>query len=425
MRALVLSWEYPPLVYGGLGRHVHAMCEALARAGHDVTVVTQHVEGAAYDEVLAGVRVVRVREDPPLLTLGDDLLAWVLALGHRLVRAALRVADEGPAYDVVHAHDWLVAHAATTLKEHLGLPLVATVHATEAGRHQGWLPTPLSRTIHTVEWWLTWEARRVITCSAAMRAEVTRLFDLPADTVDIVPNGVDARAWTRPRRPTGSPWAPHGEPLVAFAGRLEYEKGVHTLLAAVPRLRRRHPGLRVVLAGTGTHEQTLRAQARRLRLGRSVVFAGHLEQPAVAALFAAADAVVVPSVYEPFGIVALEAAVAGAPLAVAATGGLRENVEAGVSGEVFVGADAGALADAVSALLGDQVRARRLARTARARALREHDWDSLALRTAQVWSRAVQEERSLQAALAAGRVDGVRPRLRVVLGAGNLLAGDA
>jgi len=427
VRALVLSWEYPPLVYGGLGRHVHAVCEGLARAGHAVTVVTQHAPGADYDEVLHGVRVVRVAEDPPLLTLGDDLLAWVLALGHRLTRTALRVAEEGAAagapFEVVHAHDWLVAHPATTLKEHLRVPLVATVHATEAGRHQGWLPTALSRTVHTTEWWLTWEARRVITCSAAMREEVRRLFDLPADKVDVIPNGVDARAWVRPR--AASPLATGGGPLVVFAGRLEYEKGVHTLLAAVPRLRRCHPGLRVVVAGTGTHAETLRAQSRRLRLGRSLLFAGHLDQPATAALLHAADAAVVPSIYEPFGIVALEAAVAGAPLAVAATGGLRETVESGVTGEVFAAGDPEALADAVSALLGDQVRARRLARAASVRALREHDWDALAVRTAAVWARAVQEERALLAALSAGQVGGVRPPLRVVVGDGNLLGGDA
>lgn len=427
VRALVLSWEYPPLVYGGLGRHVHALCEALARAGHGVTVVTQHAPGAAYDEIVRGVRIVRVAEDPPLLTRTDDLLAWVLALGHRLTRVALRVAQEGEAagtpFEVVHAHDWLVAHPATTLKEHLRVPLVATVHATEAGRHQGWLPGALSRTVHTTEWWLTWEARRVVTCSAAMREEVRRLFELPADKVDVVPNGVDARAWLRPR---GTGRLPTGEgPLVVFAGRLEYEKGIHTLLAAVPGLRRRHPGLRVVIAGTGTQEETLRAQARRLRLGRSVTFAGHLDQPATAALLHTADVAVVPSIYEPFGIVALEAAVAGVPLAVAATGGLRETVEAGVSGEVFPPGDAARLADAVTALLGDQVRARRLARAARARALREHDWDSLASRTAAVWARAVTEERALLAALSAGRVEGVRPPLRVVLGNGNLLAGDA
>src|SRR3954454_5891420 len=189
----MLSWEYPPVVYGGLGRHAHALSEALAQAGHEVTVVTQHAQGAAYDEVVGGVRVVRPPADPPLMP-REDLLAWVLSLNHSLGRAATRLATQSP-FDVLHAHDWVVAHAAAATKSAATLPLVATMHATEAGRHQGWLPGPLSRAIHTTEWWLTFEARRVITCSSHMRWEVTRLFDLPPDSVDVVPAGIDLASW--------------------------------------------------------------------------------------------------------------------------------------------------------------------------------------------------------------------------------------
>ena len=310
MRVLMLSWEYPPVMVGGLGRHVHALAEAMAAAGHEVTVLTRHPGTAevALDEVAGGVRVVRVAEDPTRLSFADDLLAWTMALNHALTRAGLAVCADR-SFDVVHAHDWLVAHAATTLEHHLGVPLVATLHATEAGRHQGWLPGPVSRTIHSVEWWLTFEARRVVTCSAYMRWEVTRLFDLPAGKVDVVPNGVDAARWqVGPDRVAAARrrWAADG-PLVAYCGRLVHEKGVQDLLAAVPRLRRRHPGLRVVVAGTGPAEASLREQARSLRLGRSAVFAGFVPDADLAALVAAADCAVVPSRYEPFGMVALEA----------------------------------------------------------------------------------------------------------------------
>jgi len=304
----MLSWEYPPVLVGGLGRHVHALAGAMARAGHEVTVLSRHPgpPEVAYDEVNGGVRVVRVAEDPTLLSFADDLLAWAMALNHALTRAGLAVCAQGP-FDVVHAHDWLVAHAATTLKHHLGVPLVATLHATEAGRHQGWLPGPLNRTIHSIEWWLTFEARRVVTCSASMRWEVTRLFELPAEKVDVVPNGVDAASWqVGPDRVAAARrrWAADG-PLVAYGGRLVHEKGVQDLLAAVPRLRRRHPGLRVVVAGTGPAAGELREQARALRLGRSVAFAGFVPDADLAALVAAADCAVVPSRYEPFGLVAL------------------------------------------------------------------------------------------------------------------------
>ncbi len=427
MRILHLSWEYPPQVFGGLGRHVHGLATAQVEDGHDVTVLTTGSGGAPTHEDVDGVHVLRVADDPPTIA-RDDLLAWVLATGHAWTRAGLRSADQLKP-DVLHAHDWMTCHAATALKEQLRLPLVATVHATEAGRHQGWLPTPLSRAVHTTEWWLTYEARRVLTCSDAMRWEVTRLFDLPRDKVDVVPNGVDTRAWecsparaaatrrsylTAPGRDT-----PAAGPLVVYAGRLEWEKGVHTLLDAVPRLRRRFPGLRVVVAGRGTYEDELHQRVRRLRQGAAVRFTGHLVGAELAALLAAGDVVVVPSLYEPFGVVALEAAAARTPLAVAATGGLREIVEPGVTGATFAAGDVTDLADTVTALLSDQVLARRTVREAHRRVTRDLRWSDVAARVVTTYERAIEEEAVLQSGLA-GSV--TRP-LRVDVRDGNLLTG--
>ena len=156
-----------------------------------------------------------------------------------------------------------------------------------------------------------------------MRWEVTRLFDLPPPSVDVVPNGIHLDTWHVPEQraiEARDRWAAADAPFIAYTGRLEYEKGVHTLLRALPRLRRRFPGLRLVVAGTGTHEADLRALARSLRLGRAVTFTGFLDQDVLAVLAAAADVAVVPSIYEPFGMVALEAAAAGTPLVVADTG---------------------------------------------------------------------------------------------------------
>jgi glycogen(starch) synthase len=416
MRVMVLSWEYPPVVVGGLGRHVHALCEAMAAAGHEVTVVTRHRPGAAYDEVVNDVRVVRVPEDPPLFDLEQSLLSWTMAFNHALTRAALAVADQTDP-EVVHAHDWLVAHAATTLKHHLGVPLVATVHATEAGRHQGWLPGALNRSIHTVEWWLTYEARRVVTCSEYMRWEVTRLFDLPPDKVTPIPNGTDPAPVDHAA--VAAIRAGYGDgPLLLFAGRLVYEKGLHDVLRALPRLRRRHPGLRLLVAGEGPQGDDLRAQAKALRLGRAVEWLGFVEPDRLAALSAAADCALVPSIYEPFGMVALEAAAAGTPLVVADTGGLREFVRHGTTGLRFASGDVTGLADAVTLLLRDEVLARRLVRAGRT-ALRDYAWPAIAARTVTEYGRAVREERALH--------DGLRRTqapLRMVVRDGNLLAGD-
>jgi glycogen(starch) synthase len=420
VRVLMLSWEYPPVMVGGLGRHVHALAEAQAAAGHRVTVVTRHGEGAGHDELRNGVRVVRVPEDPPVFPFETELLSWTMALNHALTRAALAVCDQDPP-DVVHAHDWLVAHAAATVKHHLAIPLVATVHATEAGRHQGWLPGPTNRSIHSVEWWLTYEARRVIACSSYMRWEVTRLFDLPPDKVDVIGNGVAPGHWdTEPERVSAARARYAGEgPLVLFVGRLVYEKGVHDLLRAMPRLRRRHRGIRLVVAGVGPHDEQLRAQARALRLGRSVEFAGFVPEPEMAALAAAADCAVVPSIYEPFGMVALEAAAAGTPLVVADVGGLRELVEHGVTGLRFAAGDVAGLAAAVSALLSDEVLAHRMARAARAVLAEQYSWSRIAGRTVDCYQAAARQER----ALLAGQV--APPPLRLEVPDGNLLTGSS
>ncbi|GAB3809777.1 glycosyltransferase family 4 protein [Micromonospora zhanjiangensis] len=418
-RILMLSWEYPPVLVGGLGRHVHALSVALAAAGHRVTVVTRHAEGAPLREYVDGVLVVRAPEDPVAFPLGtDSLLAWTMAFNHTLTRAALRAAaDDG--YDVVHAHDWLVAHTAVALAEHLDLPLVTTIHATEAGRHQGWLPGELNRTIHSVEWWLCHESDRVIVCSGYMRDEVSRLFDLPADRVDVVPNGVDGRAWrARPREVSSarSRFAGAG-PLVGFAGRLVYEKGAQHLVHAVPRLRERHPGLRVLIVGDGPYRPELQEETRRLRLEQTVRFVGFLTERQLPAVLGATDATVVPSLYEPFGMVALEAAAAGAPLAVAATGGLAEIVQPGVTGVTFPHSDPGALAGAVDSLLTDEVFARRVARKARAMVSERYGWSAIAHRTAASYGHA------------RGGRGGDRPapavhagRPKIVIPEGNLLA---
>ncbi|WP_410809466.1 glycosyltransferase family 4 protein [Micromonospora sp. 067-2] len=421
-RILMLSWEYPPVLVGGLGRHVHALSVALAAAGHEVTVITRHAEGAPLEEYADGVRIVRAAEDPvtfPLAT--GSLLAWTMAFNHTLTRAALRATESG-SYDVIHAHDWLVAHTAMTLRDHLDIPLVSTIHATEAGRHQGWLPEEMNRTIHGVEQWLSTESGRVIVCSGYMRDEVTALFGVPAGRVDVVANGVEPHRWQVPARAVTAARARFAGdgPLVTFAGRLVYEKGVQHLIAALPRLRERHPGLRAVIAGDGPYRAELEAEVHRHGLGDMVTMPGFLGGTDLPALLAASDCFAVPSIYEPFGMVALEGAAAGAPLAVAATGGLAEIVEPGVTGMTFAPHDPDGLADAVDALLSDRERARALARRARRTVHEQYGWSAIAQRTAASYAAAIAADAAFTAQRAEQRMS--HGRALPALPEGNLLA---
>ncbi|MGI5125380.1 glycosyltransferase family 4 protein [Pseudonocardia sp. CA-107938] len=394
MRVLMLSWEYPPVVIGGLGRHVHALATHLAAAGHDVVVVSRRPAGTdaethpTTDDIVDGVRVIAAAEDPAHLEFERDLVAWTLAMGHALLRAALTRLD-GWRPDVVHAHDWLVAHPAVTLADTLGVPLVATVHATEAGRHAGWLSGALSRQVHSVEWWLARRADALITCSAAMRQEAVELFDVDPATVTVLHNGIAPQAWAVPASrvaATRRRLAPGGAPLLLYFGRLEYEKGVQDLIAALPRIRRTHPGTRLAVAGTGTATDMLVANARTHRVRRSVAFLGHLPDGELPAAVAAADAVVLPSRYEPFGIVALEAAAAGAPLVTSTAGGLGELVEDGCTGVSFAPGDVTGLANAVRTVLDDPAAAAQRATAARARLATDFDWQRIAAATADVYA---------------------------------------
>ncbi|WP_173084676.1 glycosyltransferase family 4 protein [Phytohabitans rumicis] len=418
----MLSWEYPPVLVGGLGRHVHHLATTLAAAGHEVTVVTRHAPGAALEEYAEGVRIVRAPEDPPVFPLATpSLLAWTMAFNHSLTRAALRAAQSGE-YDVIHAHDWLVAHAAVTLKEQLDLPLVTTIHATEAGRHQGWLPEEMNRTIHSVEWWLSQESARVIACSEYMRWEVNRLFDVPVERLDVVANGVEIDRWQVPAAAVDSArkrFAGDG-PLLTFAGRLVYEKGVQDLIASLPKLRAMHPGVRLVIAGDGPYKPELEADIHRLGLSQTVTFPGFLGGTDLPAVIAASDCFAVPSIYEPFGMVALEGAAAGAPLAVAATGGLAEFVTPGFNGMTFPAKDPDALADAVGALLADGEMARTLAGRARAMVHERYGWQAIAARTAAVYSAAIAQAPAFNAAQAEARM--ASGRMPITIREGNLLA---
>jgi glycogen synthase len=397
VRVLMVSWEYPPVVVGGLGRHVHALAAELAAAGHEVVVLSRRPAGSdaethpTTDEVREGVRVLRVAEDPPHLEFDRDMVAWTLAMGHGMLRAALTRLVPSWRPDVVHAHDWLVAHPAIALAEVLGVPLVATIHATEAGRYAGWLSSPLSRQVHSAEWWLANRADTLITCSAAMRAEVAELFDLDPDPVVVLNNGIAPRRWrANPARVRAvrDRYAPGGAPVLLYFGRLEYEKGVQDLIAALPRIRRAHPGTRLVVAGTGTAHDQLVAAAQTHRVRRSVTFTGHLPDADLAALLRAVDAVVLPSRYEPFGIVALEAAAAGAPLVASTAGGLGEVVVDGETGLSFPPGDLAGLAMAAGAVLADPAAASRRARAARKRLGSAFEWSRIAADTASVYAAA-------------------------------------
>ena len=390
----MVSWEYPPVVVGGLGRHVHHLATALAADGHDVVVLSRQPFGTdpashpTSDEVREGVRVIAAAQDPHEFDFGSDMMAWTLAMGHAMIRAGLRLHAEGWLPDVVHAHDWLVAHPAIALAEFFDVPMVSTIHATEAGRHSGWVSGAISRQVHASESWLALESDSLIACSTSMADEITELFGPGLAEITVIPNGIDSTRWPFATR------KPHTSPAeLLYFGRLEYEKGIHELIAALPRIRRTHPGTTLTIAGDGTQQDWLVELARKHKVLKCVRFAGRAEHEQLLALLHRVDVAVLPSHYEPFGIVALEAAAAGTPLVTSDVGGLGEAVIDGRTGLSFPPRDVAALADAVRAVLNDPAAAQRRAVAARERLTSDFDWHTVAVRTAGVYLAAKRRER--------------------------------
>jgi glycogen(starch) synthase len=383
MRVAILSWEYPPLVVGGIAAHVEGLATAAARAGHEVVVLSLHHQGTPDDQTIQGVRVLRARADLPWIP-DHDLVARMASANHQLVQLATQLGSWRP--DVVHAHDWLVAWAGDTLKTLWNVPLVATIHATERGRHGGHLPPGMPATVNAAEWWLTYQARRVICCSRFMLREVIDGFELPIEKVHLVPNGVDPSAWAPVQDGPVT-----NERLVLSWGRVQYEKGFQVLAGAMALLRNRVPGIRCVIAGRGSYLPELQMQVDVEGVSDIVQLAGFVPDDELRGLLHRAACVVIPSLYEPFGIVALEAMAAGAPTIVARTGGLSEIVEGTGAGILFEPGAREQLAAVLADVLTNPATAAGL--KARAATLLEerYSWDAIASATVNVYRQAIAD----------------------------------
>ncbi len=380
-RILMLAWEYPPHHVGGLGRHVYHLGRALARTGAQVTVVTRSPDGrsAVWDD--QGVTVVAAPSyglHPP------DFVTWAAQLNVSLMESVVGNLSSRD-FDLVHAHDWIVAYAARALKYSWGIPLVATIHATEHGRQNG-VHNPQQQHISETEWWLCYEACRVITCSQYMKEEVGRVFAVPGDKVRVIPNGISGSWFEVARKPAE-------KPLAIFVGRLVPEKGPQTAVEAMHWVVSEFPEAKMVLAGDGPMEGDLRRRIYQGGLGRVVELAGRKDDEGLRDLYSKAWVAAFPSSYEPFGIVALEAMATGVPCIVGDAGGLREIVENGTTGLTVQPDNPKALADAVKAVFRGRELAERMARSARTVARTQYSWDDIARDTLEVYREALDSVR--------------------------------
>ncbi|MCW5937954.1 MAG: glycosyltransferase family 4 protein [Fimbriimonadaceae bacterium] len=394
MRVIMLSWEYPPRIVGGISPHVFDLSKELVKLGIEVHVVTKHTPLAPDEEIEpSGVHVHRVHLDQEPHNFVHEIQLLNKATDLR-VRRLLEDWRPGGQPTLFHAHDWLSLDAARELKYEYQLPVVATVHATEWGRNNG-IRTGISKYIHDQEYWLTYEAWRVIVCSQFMQEEVERYFSCPADKVDVIYNGVDpAKFEFDATAEEEATWrgrlARPDENIVMYVGRFVREKGIHILLNAASAVLAEEPNTKFVIVGGG-YRENLERFVRWYGLRDKVLFTGFMANRSLHQLYRVADVAVFPSLYEPFGIVALEGMAAGCAVVASDAGGLNEVVLHDETGTSSYAGDHGSLAWAILRVLREPERAAKLKKKARARLDTDFNWENIARQTAGVYERVWQE----------------------------------
>ncbi len=320
----------------------------------------------------------------------NSFIDWTLQLNFNMVAKATELINKNGKFDVIHAHDWLVASSAKTLKQSFGIPLVATIHATEAGRNSG-IHNESQRYINDTEWLLTYEATEVIVNSNFMKGHVQSLFGLPFDKINVIPNGINLTNFNGIERDYEfrRQYAMDNEKIILYVGRLVYEKGIQHLISAMPKILQGYNDVKLVIAGKGGMLDDLKAQAEAMGIANKVYFTGYLNSKQVQKIYKCADVAVFPSTYEPFGIVALEGMLAGVPTVVSDVGGLDEIVDHGVNGMKSYAGNPNSIADSVLTVLYDKQLAANMAKKAKQKVKEEFNWTKIAQDTHYIYEKAI------------------------------------
>ena len=387
MKIGTLSWEFPPRVVGGIARHCEGLAKAQVQQGHDVYLFTLDFPGSPSYEEMGGIKVYRASTE-----LGHpNFLTWVLLFNHFLSKKMadlIKLVD----FDVMHVHDWLAAFSGITFKHYTKKPMVLTVHSTEVGRAQG-LHSPDSFSINGIEWWAIYEADRVIVCSHSMKDEICNHFNLPEKKVDIIPNAIDSSKYQIPvdrgtiRQRYGVGW---GEKLILCVGRLVPQKGVEYFIRAIPQIARSHPEAKYIIVGEGWSRDILEAEAKATGHANKIRFTGFVSDKEVINLMASADALIVPSIYEPFGIVALEGMATGVPVVASKVGGLAEVIEHEKTGLFVYPRNIDSIAWGIDKILSDPDHARWLTENAKDKLHKAYSWEAVAMKTVEVYKKVVE-----------------------------------
>ena len=423
MKILMLTWEYPPRVVGGISKVVYDLSHKMVKEGNEVTVVTyKEGDNVKYYENDKGVEVYRVDN---YMIRPNNFIDWIMQLNFNMITKANEIINKNGKFDVIHAHDWLVAYSAKSIKESYNIPLISTIHATESGRNSG-IHDETQRYINDSEWMLTYESSEVIVNSNYMKNEVQRLFGLPYDKINVIPNGVNLQLFSNVnidydfRRQ----YAMDNEKIILYVGRLVYEKGIQNLIAAMPKVLDRYHDSKLIICGRGGMIDELREQVKYLGIENKVYFAGYCDSKKMQKMYKCADVAVFPSTYEPFGIVAIESMLSGTPTIVSDVGGLNEIIEHGVTGMKSYAGNANSIADSVLSLLFDSKLCANISQNAIKKVKENYNWSKITDSTYYVYQLAIgktvqEKEEAMELQLSANKTGKVKTIQKEL---GNLLA---
>ena len=423
MKILMLTWEYPPRVVGGISKVVYDLSHKMVKEGNEVTVVTyKEGDNVKYYENDKGVEVYRVDN---YMIRPNNFIDWIMQLNFNMITKTNEIINKNGKFDVIHAHDWLVAYSAKSIKESYNIPLISTIHATESGRNSG-IHDETQRYINDSEWMLTYESSEVIVNSNYMKNEVQRLFGLPYDKINVIPNGVNLQLFSNVnvdydfRRQ----YAMDNEKIILYVGRLVYEKGIQNLIAAMPKILDRYHDSKLIICGRGGMIDELREQVKYLGIENKVYFAGYCDSKKMQKMYKCADVAVFPSTYEPFGIVAIESMLSGTPTIVSDVGGLNEIIEHGVTGMKSYAGNANSIADSVLSLLFDPKLCANISQNAIKKVKENYNWSKITDSTYYVYQLAIgktvqEKEEAMELQLSANKTGKVKTIQKEL---GNLLA---
>jgi glycogen(starch) synthase len=390
-------WEYPPKLVGGLGTYAEYITHEFVDIGHDVSVFTLNAGDLKTREILQGVEVHRpliadasnvfpmfvvddLKKWGTNIRLFNDIFIYNILSATKFVNGLIK--NEGYSFDVVCVHDWLSSVAGLIVKNETKIPLVFHVHSTEWGRSGG----HGSEVVSHFESATAEKADKVITVSYAMQEDLIK-HGWPQSKISVVWNGVDPQRYD-PRKCQPEDIekirekynVPKDWNMLLFIGRLTWVKSVRNLLQAMPMVLKEYPKTKLVILGKGEEQTDIVETANRLGIKDRIVYRfDFVPEAERILLYAASDVCIFPSVYEPFGIVSLEAMAMEKPVVVGARGvvGFREQVISSgpeQNGVHVNGEDPADIAWGIKETLRDPEKARNWGENGRKRVLEYFTW---------------------------------------------------